>query len=263
MAVDPYVVCSYVLTIAALLLFAGYSLGYTHRRLRGAGRGPSLDEFVAARGMMSAWRIGFSYFATQVGAWVVTTTSSYACSAGLLGLSMYALAAGMSIPVVAGLGYWLQRRYPDVLSFSDFMGQRFGRLAQAFTCLVTLFAMSVQVIAEFTSMGALFADFVGTEPYTVIVLVAVLTMTYTAYGGLEVSIVADRLQALACLGLVAVLVGYCAATFRPDFGPLPVDLIVGKGTAGYSSLLAMPACLVSGAIFMEAMWSRVWASADP
>eukprot|EP00906_Rhabdomonas_costata_P030852 RCo043632 len=43
--------------------------------------------------------------------------------------------------------------------------------------------MSVLLIGEFTTLGALFSDFVGTEPYTGIVLVAVLTMAYSASGG--------------------------------------------------------------------------------
>eukprot|EP00906_Rhabdomonas_costata_P005862 RCo008698 len=129
MAVNPYVVSSYVFTIAAVLLFATYSMVYTYRRLKG-GRELSLNDFVAARGTLSAWRIGFSYFASAVGAWAIVAPSSYASYAGLLGLSMYALALGLPVLVVAGLGNWLQRKYPDVLSFSDFVGLRFGRLAQ-------------------------------------------------------------------------------------------------------------------------------------
>ena len=129
-------------------------------------------------------------------------------------------------------GDWLQRQYPDVLSFSDFVGLRFGRPTQLFTCALTLFNMSVGMIAEFTTMGALFKDYVGTEPYTIIVLVAVLTLTYTAYGGLEVSIVTDRIQAIASMSLVLVLVIYCLATFRPHLGPLTRELTVGYGNLG-------------------------------
>ena len=137
-------------------------------------------------------------------------------------------------------GDWLQRQYPDVLSFSDFVGLRFGRPTQLFTCALTLFNMSVGMIAEFTTMGALFKDYVGTEPYTIILLVAVSTLAYTAYGGLEVSIVTDRIQAISSMTLVILLVFYCGMAFRPQFGPLTTDLLVGEGTLGIPPPVQVP-----------------------
>eukprot|EP00906_Rhabdomonas_costata_P014054 RCo020155 len=258
---DGYVIGSYVLTIFFLLLFAAYSVYYTYSRMK-ASKGMSMSHFLAARGTMPGWKIAFSYYASAMGAWAIVSPSSYASYAGLLGLSMYALSTGLPIVIIALLGHWLQRRYPDVVSFSDFVGQRFGWLAQIFVCVVALLNMAIGLLAEYTTMGTIFKTFVGTEPYTVIVLVAVLTTGYTAYGGLEVSIVTDRLQAFASMLLIALLFFYCVATFRHEMPPLSNDLGVGYDIAGYSSIMSMPSSMVAATIYSEAFWSRVWASED-
>eukprot|EP00906_Rhabdomonas_costata_P030851 RCo043631 len=99
---DPYVVSSHVFTVAAVLLLAGYSVWYTHRQLR-SGKPYTLADFVATRGTMPAWRNGFSFLVSSVGAWVVVVPPLYASFAGLLGLSMNALCNSLPILVIAGL----------------------------------------------------------------------------------------------------------------------------------------------------------------
>jgi hypothetical protein len=49
-------------------------------------------------------RIGWSFFAGAVGAWVIASPASYATYAGLLGLVFYSLAAGLPFIMVAFAG---------------------------------------------------------------------------------------------------------------------------------------------------------------
>ena len=51
------------------------------------------------------------------------------------------------------------------------------------------------MLAEYTVIGALFKDYVGSENYPMVIVVGILTMAYTAYGGLYVSILTDQIQA--------------------------------------------------------------------
>lgn len=48
------------------------------------------------------------------------------------------------------------------------------------------------VLAEYTTIGILFKYFVGSVDYPIVIVVGVLTMFYTAYGGVYISIVTDQ-----------------------------------------------------------------------
>eukprot|EP01134_Creolimax_fragrantissima_P005863 CFRG5863T1 len=123
-----------------------------------------------------------------------------------------------------------------------------------------MFSMALGLLAEYTTLGALFKDYVGTTNIPIIVLVGILTTCYTAVGGLYVSIVTDRLQAIASLVLVVVLFLYLAIDFRADLPTPLTDDQIGLNYSGFSSIVAMPVSLIAVTVFNEAMWQRVWAS---
>ncbi len=53
------------------------------------------------------------------------------------------------------------------------------------------------MLAEYTTIGILFKYFVGSVDYPIVIVVGVLTMFYTAYGGVYISIVTDQ---VCCAG---------------------------------------------------------------
>eukprot|EP00287_Rhodomonas_sp_CCMP768_P019405 CAMPEP_0202829510 /NCGR_PEP_ID=MMETSP1389-20130828/15563_1 /ASSEMBLY_ACC=CAM_ASM_000865 /TAXON_ID=302021 /ORGANISM="Rhodomonas sp., Strain CCMP768" /LENGTH=606 /DNA_ID=CAMNT_0049503071 /DNA_START=36 /DNA_END=1857 /DNA_ORIENTATION=+ len=122
--------------------------------------------------------------------------------------------------------------------------------------------MSIFMLAEFTTIGGLFQDFVGSVNSPIIIVVGVLTTAYTAYGGLLVSIVTDQVQATFSLLILLIVTITVAATFRQDlpenFGEL--EELLGPNTSGYSAIFVMPLSLLSATVFNEGMWQRVWAA---
>lgn len=80
--------------------------------------------------------------------------------------------------------------------------------------LIALFNMSIALLAEYISIGALFKDFVGSVDYPIVIVIGILTMFYTAYGGTYVSILTDQVQAIVAILFIIVLSIYVAATFR-------------------------------------------------
>lgn len=61
-------------------------------------------------------------------------------------------------------------------------------------------------------------DFVGSVSYPIIITVGILTMAYTAYGGLFISIITDQVQALVVIIFIAILTIFVAVTFRCAWG---------------------------------------------
>jgi Na+/proline symporter len=164
-----------------------------------------------------------------MGSWATTAPAAYSAYAGLLGLATYAVSCGAPIVVVAYAGGAAQALHPSASSLPEFLSWRFrsegtphaGHFIAALVAALNLFNMSVALLAEYVSLGTLFRVFVGVEDYAVapVLGMALLTMAYTATGGLYVSILTDRVQAVVTVALVAALSVHLAAEFRP--GALP------------------------------------------
>lgn len=248
--------------------------------------------------------------AGAVGAWVITAVAgSY--FAGVLGCVIYAVSAGLPIVMIAYFGeilrvsllilnaftasatvtddylWMLQNRYPHILSSSDFARWRFGPMSQLLTVLLTLFNMAIAMLVEYVSMGSLFSQLLGSVSYGQIVFYGVLTMLYTGYGGVKISIITDQFQGIMAVILSIIVFIYVAVTYRVSvfadtaYGqsvPVsptltkPMPNLIGLGYRdtfepqnnywGYSYILAMPVSLFTATIYSEAMWQRCWAAMD-
>lgn len=260
---------SYGLVCTTLVAVAAYALAYptliaTRFFAKEGTAINDLEGFLTAKNTQNRWRIGFSFYAGSVGAWAITTPANYATWAGWIGMTFYALACGIPIIVLAFFGDFVREKYPTAGSLGDVIVMRFGPAMRWCTCVVALFNMAIFMLAEFTTIGALFKDFVGSEAWPIIAVMAVLTTTYSAYGGLLVSIVTDQIQAGVSLLFLVVLSIYVMATFRqplePGFGELAP--LLGANFSGYSAIFVMPASLMAATIFNEGMWQRVWAAED-
>ena len=55
----------------------------------------------------------------------------------------------------------MQRKVPHVLSLADFIGWRFGWVAKTYVMLFVVFNMSIAMLAEYSTIGSLFQDYLG------------------------------------------------------------------------------------------------------
>lgn len=100
---------------------------------------------------------------------------------------------------------------------TDFVGWRFGTMAQWYFLGLALFNMAIFGLSEMTTAGSLFADYVGSEAWIIILVLGVLSLAYTAAGGLVVSILTDQLQGgqrrrLLCWGCAGALQWECCSS---------------------------------------------------
>ncbi|EOD41160.1 hypothetical protein EMIHUDRAFT_199381 [Emiliania huxleyi CCMP1516] len=256
-----------LLTLLCYAITISY-LDYKRRKRLTAELSP--EEFITARGRVSSLSIAFSWFATSMGSWCLVTPPSYGSFAGLLGVIMYAVACGGAVVSMAYIGGAARALYPEACSLPDFMRRRFsgraaasGRLAQGLAVTMNLFNMCVALAAEYTTFLELLRSYSGL-PFRIalclLIAMALATLAYTIAGGLFVSIMTDRLQAIAALSLVGVLLVFTASVVPWDGLPPLSPELKGYTYSGYSSILTMPlGLLVGGALFSEAMWQRVWA----
>lgn len=138
----------------------------------------------------------------------------YASFSGIVGVVVYAIASGIPILLIALCGSRITRDMPHVFSLSDFMGWRFGPVAKTLVVLVAMFNMSIAMLAEYTTIGTIFSDFVGSVSFPIIIVIGVLTLLYTAAGGLAVSIATDQVQGIASAIMALVVTIFVAVTYK-------------------------------------------------
>lgn len=211
---NGWIIVSYVVCVTAAVLFAAYAFAFGWWHKRRAAVAETTETFVTARGTQHWGRIGWSFYAGAVGAWVVATPGNYAYFGGIIGVVSYAVSSGIPILMIAFFGEQMTASVPHVYSMADYVGWRYGPIAKTLAVLLAMFNLSIFAIAEYTTIGSLFKDFVGSVNYGIIIVVGVLTLTYTAYGGLLVSIATDQVQGIASVLLAILLVIFVAVTYR-------------------------------------------------
>ena len=269
-----------------ILVTIGFGIGVViyYKRTKQAEQMDN-TTFVTAKDSVGKWAIAWSFYASGIGSWVLTGPADLAFFSGLISVFAYGFAVGIPALVIAFFGPKMQAAYPDILSLSDFVNFRFGRATQALVVLITLFNMGVAASAEYTTIAAFFSGYIGLNDFDIFVVltVAIVTLSYTAYGGLPVSIITDRVQALASVLLVTILTIYILATLKPlppadtlEFcisgenttagEPCSVTFLqqlYGTYEGGYGTIFTLPLSLVCATLFSEAFWQRAWAAEDP
>ena len=101
---NDWMILQYCISIPVMVAFALLACIYTAFwgvQSLASNDGKATENFITARKSQGKWRIGWSFFAGSMGAWVIVSPASYASYAGLLGLCFYSFAAGMPLMVRA------------------------------------------------------------------------------------------------------------------------------------------------------------------
>lgn len=293
---DGWRTAAFATVLPVCILFAAYALvviALRHRnRIMQAGAAASddagtknaVEDFITARRSVGMWTLAFSFYAEGLGSWVTTSPAIYSSFSGILGLAIYAAAAGLPFVIVAYVGALVRSADPGASSLPDFLRRRFqfehsghepknasggqwaGTAIASLTSLVILFVQSLNLLVEYATLGTLFTSYVGCTGFLAVLpplLNALLTTVYTIAGGLYVSILTDRLQAVVSLILAIVIVAFAASSKDATTGLPPLtDDQKGFNFAGFSSICSMPVSLLSSLVFTEATWQRIWAATD-
>ncbi|TDX31692.1 Na+/proline symporter [Modicisalibacter xianhensis] len=236
---------------AALLLFA--TLG-----LRASRAGTNLDDYVTARNSQGASTLGLSFLASGMGAWILFAPPEVGAFVGPIALGGYALGSALPFIVLALCGPAIRRHLPEGRSIGEFAASRFGNGVRRYVSLISVLYMACFLAAELTAIGGITALLSGVPGGVVVVAVAIITLIYTAWGGLRASLVTDRWQALLLIGLLAV-VGVVALQRLPA---MPADAAL-PGVPTGSALgvaLTLVIAVTAANLFHQGYWQRVWAA---
>lgn len=241
----------------ALALFAW--VGFRER----ASQRAEVEDYVLARGSQTAGTLASSFLASGLGAWVLFAAPEVGAFVGIAGVLGYAVGAAAPIAALAVVGTRLRTLVPAGHSLTEFVRLRFGRAFHAYVVGVSILYMLMFLTAELTAVGGVVALLSGLDPRLVVVAVAVVTLAYTAYGGLRASLRTDRWQAWLVALLLTVGLGAVVSVVATPASALTASGLLGIDRVGIEAALTLVIAVTAANLFHQGYWQRVWAAADP
>jgi Na+/proline symporter len=228
----------------------------------GAGRPSDVDRYLTARSSQSVAALSLAFLASGLGSWILFAPPEVGQAVGVLGVIGYAVGAALPFVAYAWLGPMIRAAAPEGVTLTDWVRDRFGRSAEAWVAVVSVFYMFMFVTAELTAIGGVLDLMAGVDPWASIVLVAGVTAGYTAYGGLPASIRTDKVQAAMILGLMAVAVGAILLDVEDPLDAARDGGLDSFTRAGWESIVVLAIAIVAANLFHQGYWQRTWAAAD-
>ena len=257
---DPLFIAVHVAGIFSLMLIASYALMSTYLEKRKMGDAiENVPYFVAAKSTKPITQITYSLISSNIGSLMLNVASSFASSYGYFGI--LAMALGNSVPALipAHFGPIIQKYSKGALSLNDYCLTRYGKVGTFYVCLVGLFNLFSNVLAELTIIGQIWEVIVGGNRVFIIIFIVGLTSIYTALGGLSVSIKTDRIQTIFAIILAIIFSIYFAATYHID-SSIPLPDYLGSNVLNGGTILNVTISYAAYASYSESLWQKAWAA---
>ncbi|HUH06593.1 MAG TPA: hypothetical protein VML96_02190 [Egibacteraceae bacterium] len=230
--------------------------------LRSRNAASDLEDFVVARGSQGARALGLSFLASGMGAWILFAPPQVGALVGLIAVIGYALGAAAPLLAFALLGRRMRRIAPAGHSLAEFIRVRFGRAFHAYVVGISILYMLVFVTAELSAIGGIAALLSGVRPVIAILAVALVTLAYTAYGGLRATIRTDRWQGWLLIGLLTGAALVILPSADASLSSLDATGLLEVRAIGVEAGITLIIAVTAANLFHQGYWQRVWAARD-
>jgi Na+/proline symporter len=248
-----------ITTTAAIVALVG-TLAALAYIAYGAGSGKSLDVYLTARDTQSTIRLALAFLASGLGAWMLFAPPEVGQYIGVLGVIGYAVGGALPFVAYAWLGPKIRDAAPDGVTLTDWVRERFGRAAQTWVGMVSVFYMFMFITAELTAIGDVFDLLAGIDPWVPIVMTAGVTAAYTAWGGLPASLRTDYVISTMVLVLVGIAMAAILVHVDDPLAKAQDAGLTSFSRAGWESILVLSIAITAANLFHQGYWQRTWSA---
>ena len=244
------------LIISGIFLIAG--IAYS-KRYQG------INNYLVANRSVGTFSLTTSLVASALGAWILFGPSSAATWGGIGAVIGYALGTAFPLFVLVYLGKKFRTFYPKGKTLIEVIRIRFGTKLFKLILFLSIFYMTIFLIAEVTAVSILINYISGTNLWITALIVIISSLAYTLYGGLRASIFTDTIQfiVLGLLLLIAFsyLISFNSNDFNFEFIKINKPNLLSTNylpnlTAGLTFFIAVAATN----LFHQGNWQRVYAA---
>jgi len=249
---------SIMLTLFISIFFVIIGLIYSKKYL-------GLNNYLVASRSVGTFSLTTSFIASALGAWILFGPASAATWGGLGAVIGYSLGTAFPLFVLIYLGKKFRDNYPKGKSLIEIIRFRFGSELFKLILFLSIFYMTIFLIAEVTAVSILINYISGTDLWITASIIIASSVIYTLYGGLRASIFTDNIQFII-FGLLLIiafsyLISFNSNEFSFEYIKLNKPNLLSSNylpnfTAGLTFFIAVAATN----LFHQGNWQRVYAA---
>ena len=249
---------SIILTLVISVIFVIVGIIYSNKY-------QGLNNYLVANRSVGTFSLTASLVASALGAWILFGPASAATWGGIGAVIGYALGTAFPLFILIYLGKKFRTSYPKGKTLIEVIRIRFGSKLFKLILFLSIFYLTIFLIAEVTAVSILIKYISGTDLWITALIVIVSSLVYTLYGGLRASIFTDNIQFIV-FGLL-LLIGFShlislnSNDFNIEFIKLNNQHLLSSNyipnfTAGLTFFIAVAATN----LFHQGNWQRVYAA---
>ena len=224
-----------------------------------------LQNYLVANRSVGTFSLTTSLVASALGAWILFGPASAATWGGIGAVIGYSLGTAFPLFVLIYLGQIFRNKYPKAKSLIEVIRLRFGSKLFKLILFLSIFYMTIFLIAEVTAVSILINYISGTDLWITAFIVILSSLLYTLYGGLRASIFTDNIQFIFFILLLIIsfsfLITFNTNNFNMEFIKLNKPNLISfdylpNFTAGLTFFIAVAATN----LFHQGNWQRVYAA---
>lgn len=251
-----------VVTVITAIIFAAIGLLYTLRTRTTAG------NYIISRNKAGGWLATATLVASGLGAWILFSPAETGTWAGIVGLIGYSIGSAAPLLTFIFIGARLKRLMPSGHSLTEFVRIRYGVVAHIMVLLVMIFYMFIFLSAELTGISQAVNLLGGTPLVFTASVVGILTVIYTAFGGIKASIFTDSIQFTIIIPLIVavflillVTLGGFGSAFESVNMQNP-ELFSFNNRPGIEFAFTLIIAIWAADMFNGGFWQRVYSCKD-
>ena len=224
-----------------------------------------INNYLVANRSVGTFSLTTSLVASALGAWILFGPASAATWGGLGAVVGYALGTAFPLFILVYLGKKFRISYPKGKTLIEVIRKRFGSKLFKLILFLSIFYMTIFLIAEVTAVSILINYISGTDLWITALIVIISSLSYTLYGGLRASIFTDNIQFIVLGLLLLIAFSYLILFNSNDFNFEYIKInkpnllsinYLPNFTAGLTFFIAVAATN----LFHQGNWQRVYAA---
>ena len=224
-----------------------------------------LNNYLVANRSVGTFSLTCSFVASALGTWILFGPASAATWGGIGAVIGYSLGAAFPLFAIIFIGKIFRNSYPNAKSLIEVVRLRFGKKVFKLILFLSIFYMTIFLIAEVTAVSILIKYISGVELWITALIVIISSLLYTLYGGLRASIFTDNIQFIFLILLLIISFSFLFSFNENEFSfefinknkpNLLSKNYVPNFTAGLTFFIAVAATN----LFHQGNWQRVYAA---
>ena len=247
-----------ILTLVLSILFLGLGILYSRKH-------QGINNYLVANRSIGVFSLTTSLVSSALGAWILFGPASAATWGGIGAVIGYSLGTAFPLFILISLGQKFRKIYPKGKTLIEVIRIKFGNKLFKLILFLSIFYMTIFLIAEVTAVSILINYISGTELWITASIIILSSLVYTLYGGLRASIFTDNIQFIVLILLLVMvftyLISFNSSEFNLEFIKSNKPSLLSANylpnfTAGLTFFIAVAATN----LFHQGNWQRVYAA---